>query len=104
MLRVFVELAVDSEVAKRPNLKGKADPNTTLAKRLKELAGDMKAKAEIDSDLHKAVIRIADTRGIMAANTQTFNQFLHNRYVHPVPSELRTAWDELQPFMEKVLS
>ena len=104
MLRVFVELAIDSEIAKRTHLKGKADPNTTLAKRLKELAADMMSRNEMDQDLHKAVIRIADTRGIMAANTSTFNQFIHNRYVHPVPSELRTAWDELQPFMEKVLS
>jgi hypothetical protein len=103
MLRVFVELSVDHEIANRPHLKGKADPNTTLAKRIKELAADMRANKEIDEDLYKAVLRIADTRGMMAASTVTFNQFVHNKYVHPLPSELRTAWDELQPFMEKVL-
>jgi hypothetical protein len=103
-LRVFVELSIDHEIAKRPALTGKADPNTNLAKRLKEIASDMKAKGEIDDDLHKAVVRIADTRGVMAASTVTFNQFVHNKYVHPLPSELRTAWDELQPFMEKVLA
>ena len=102
-LRVFVELSVDHEISKRPHLKGKADPNTSLAKRLKELAADMKSNGEIDQDLHKAVVRIADARGVMAASTMTFNQFVHNKYVHPLPSELRTAWDELQPFMEKVL-
>jgi len=101
-LRVFVELAVDHEVTKRPHLAGKADPVTTLAKRLKELATDMKSKGEIEEDLRKAVTRIADGRG-MAASTMTFNQFVHNKYVHPTPSDLRTAWDELQPFMEKVL-
>jgi hypothetical protein len=103
-LRVFVELSVDHEISKRPQLTGKADPNTTLAKRLKELASDMRSKNEIDEDLHKAVIRIADARGVMAASTMTFNQFVHNKYVHPLPSELRMAWDELQPFMEKVLA
>lgn len=101
-LRVFVELAVDHEITKRPHLAGKADPATTLAKRLKELATDMKSKGEIEYDLRRAVTRIADGRG-MAASTMTFNQFVHNRFVHPTPSELRTAWDELQPFMEKVL-
>jgi hypothetical protein len=103
-LRVFVELSVDHEISNRPYLTGKADPATTLAKRLKELASDMRSKNEIDEDLKKAVIRIADARGVMAASTMTFNQFVHNKYVHPIPSELRMAWDELQPFMEKVLA
>ena len=104
MLRVFVELAVDQEISKRGHLKGKADPNTTLAKRLKELAGDMETSGDIENDLKRAVARIADNaRGNLAANTMTLNQFVHNRYVHPQPNELRTAWDELQPFMEAVL-
>jgi hypothetical protein len=103
-LRVFVEQSVDHQISKRPHLKGKTAPNTTLAKRLKELADDMKANSEIDEDLHKAVYRIADARGVMAASTITFNQYVHNKYVYPLPSELRTAWDELQPFMEKVLT
>ena len=63
----------------------------------------MKANGEIDEDLRKAVYRIADTKGVMAASTATFNQYVHNKYVYPFPSELRMAWDELQPFMEKVL-
>ena len=95
---------MDHEISRRPHLTGKADPNTTLAKRLKELAADMRSKNEIDDDLKKAVIRIADAKGMMAASTMTFNQFVHNKYVHPLPSELRMAWDELQPFMEKVLA
>lgn len=103
-LRVFVELGIDHEIGRRAHLKGKADPNTTLAKRLKELASDMKMRGEIDEDLYKAVVRIADGKGVMATSTMTFNQYVHNRYVHPIPSELRTQWDELQPFMEKVLS
>jgi hypothetical protein len=103
-LRVFVELSIDYEISKRPQLVGKADPNSNLAKRLKELASDMKTNGEIDDDLYKAVVRIADTKGIMAASATTFNQFVHNRYVHPSPSELRTAWDELQPFLEQVMN
>lgn len=103
-LRVFVELSIDHEIARRPQLKGKTAPNTTLAKRLKELADDMKAAGEIDDDLRRAVVKIADGKGPVAASTMTFNQYVHNPYVHPVPSELRTAWDELQPFMERVLA
>jgi hypothetical protein len=39
---------------------------------------------------------------LLAASVKTFHSYVHSRYFSPVASELRTAWDDLQPFMENI--
>lgn len=99
-LRVFVELSVDHYI-KQNNLTvtGKTP---TLAKRLKTVADDLEKKGSIDVQLRRAIHKVADSNYSVAAGTVTFNQYVHNPHVYPTASELRTAWDELQPFIEKL--
>lgn len=78
--------------------------NTNLARRLKTAADDLKQKGEIDAQLRDAVYRIADNPRELAPSAMTFNQYVHNEHVYPRAGELRTAWDELQPFIEKLWS
>lgn len=73
-----------------------------LSKRIKTVADSMVVDGRISEQLKKAVYKVADSQHTIAASTTTFNQYVHNRYVHPKPSEVRTAWDELQPFPEQV--
>jgi hypothetical protein len=98
-LRVFVELSVDHYVQSKGLAGKQTDP---LAKKMKTVAGDLRRKGLINQQLEMAIRRVADGSMLLAASTVTFNQFVHNRYVYPKPTELRSAWDELQPFMEKV--
>ena len=74
--------------------------NSTLSKRLKSCADDLQSRGKVSAQLKKAVYKIADSQHVLAASTTAFNQYVHNQYVFPKPSELRTAWDELQPFLE----
>lgn len=98
LLRVFLELSVDHELEQRNLLEPiKNDP---LAKRLKALSADMRSKGRISQELDRAIGKVANSQNM--TSTTTFNQFVHNKYVFPKPSELRTSWDELQPFLEKV--
>lgn len=98
LFRVFLELSVDHELDQLNLL----DPikNDPLAKRMKTLSADMKKKGRISDQLDKAISKVANSQNM--TSTTTFNQFVHNRYVFPKPSELRTHWDELQPFLETV--
>lgn len=102
LLRVFLELSVDNEIEKDGLMTETERAKTPLSKRLKTVADQMHDDERITDQLRKAVYKVADSQHTLAASTVTFNQFVHNKYVHPKPSEVRTAWDELQPFLQEV--
>lgn len=99
VLRVFVELSVDHHISAENVMQEDERRRTPLAKRLKELASHLRAGSRIDEQLERAIIKVADGVGLLSASTVTFNQYVHNSFVYPHPSELRAAWDELEPFM-----
>lgn len=102
LLRVFLELSVDHYLEQHSVMTEAVRRNQGLAKRLKEVADHLAERGVIQEALKKAVTKVADGQHTIAASVTTFNQYVHNEYVHPKPSEIQTAWDELQPFLEKV--
>lgn len=102
LLRVFLELSVDHYLEQHHVMAESIRRNTVLAKRLKAVADDLHKKNAIPDALRKAVTKVADSQHTIAASVTAFNQYVHNEYVYPKPSEIQTAWDELQPFLEKV--
>ncbi len=102
LLRVFVELSIDNYITENSLMSEEEQRSQNLAKRLKNVAADLRSKSKIDSQLEIAAQKIADGKFVLAASTITFNQYVHNQYVFPKATELRVAWDELQPFMEKL--
>ncbi len=102
-LRVFVELSTDDYIEKHKLI---PDPdkrsNTSLARKLKLVSDQLLKLGQIEPELKDAVHSIADNKHTISASTQNFNQYVHNKFVYPKSHELITAWDELQPFMEKL--
>lgn len=101
-LRVFVELSVDHHVGLHSLMTEEARRTSPLAKRMKELAKYLRANGRINEQLEKAIIKIADGAGMFSASTTTFNQYVHNPFAYPQATELRVAWDELEPFMQAI--
>jgi hypothetical protein len=100
LLRVFVELSVD-EYIKSNSVPLTAKPSDiNLALKIKQTATHLQSAGKIDKGLVSAMRKVADGSRVLAASTVTFNQYVHSTYVHPQPIDLRSAWDELQPFME----
>ncbi len=103
LLRVFLELSIDHSLDTFKVMAEAQRRNQPLAARLKSLARYLKQKGSISEQLEKAVIAIADrSTGPLAASTTTMNQYVHNPHVHPTSSELRAAWDQLQPLIEAI--
>jgi hypothetical protein len=98
--RVFVELSVDHYISEKQLMTDNELRNAALAKRIKIAADNLLSEGIINSQFRDAIYGVADRRGELAASLITFNQYVHNEFVHPRASELRTAWDELQPFIE----
>lgn len=102
MLRVFVELSVDHYIEQNKLLTNDERRNTKLAKCLKVVADDLKSKGKIDTFLETAIYKIAEDKFVLSATATTFNQYVHNQYTFPKPVDLKAAWDELNPLMERL--
>lgn len=102
LLRVFLELSVDDYITNHKVMPSAERANAALAKRMKAVATNLHARGKIDKQLMQAITKIADGQHTIAASVTAFHQYVHNQYVYPKPSELRTSWDELRPFLEAV--
>lgn len=97
-LRVFVELTVDHHAVANSLITDQQLMSTPLAGKLKTLVDFLHSSGMIDIQLKRAIHKVADGGGRLS--TVTFNQYVHNQFAHPTASELRTSWDELEPFMK----
>jgi len=102
LFRVFIELSVDHYITLESLMSEKQQHNLALAKRLKTVAHHMVKEKKIQSALEKAIRKVADSSQLLAPSTITFNQYVHNKYVIPSPLDLRSVWDELQPFLQAI--
>lgn len=102
LFRVFVELSVDDYIGRHQLMTEDVRRNTPLAKRMKTVNDHLYDANAIPKGLHTAVEQVANTQHGLAAGVVTMNQYVHNGYAFPKPSEIRTSWDELQPFLEAI--
>ncbi|GAA3433382.1 hypothetical protein [Kutzneria kofuensis] len=102
LLRVFVELSVDEYLIRESVMTEDERRNTALAKRMKSAAEHMRTAGKIGEQLEKSVIKVTEGKSPFSISTTTLNQYVHNPYVFPRPSEIRTCWDELQPFIQQI--
>lgn len=101
-IRVFVEASVDHYLDQNSVAVNSRSKGPSLAQRIRTVADDLKKKGRINEDQRLLVYRMAKDHYSLAAGAQTFNQYVHNPHFHPKASELRSAWDELQTFIEKL--
>lgn len=99
LLRVFVELSVDTYVEK---------------KKLPKLSSDSKLQLKIngvaDHLEYSGIIHKQELKGIRASSgnihhmlsANTFNAYVHNKSFNPVASDLKTNWDNIQMFIEAI--
>lgn len=102
LLRVFLELTVDDYLELHSLMNETERRDLPLAKRMKVVNADLHKQGDISKSLFDAIEKVANSQHGLAAGVRTFNQYVHNKYSYPKPSELRTSWDELQPFLEAI--
>ncbi|HKI50487.1 MAG TPA: hypothetical protein VJ995_00295 [Geothermobacteraceae bacterium] len=99
LFRVFWELSLDDFVEKKrlPNI----DSNTSLPKKMEAVATYFKTNKILGEDqLKPARKAVSDKHSILSVDT--FHAYVHSRHLNPTPLELKLAWDNIQPFMEKL--
>ncbi len=113
LMRVFVEMSVEcyakkhrislfKQTGKTKGAKGKNDAKEmTLRGKLLAVVEYMKAKKVADKhELQGMVALINDRNSFMSV--EGWHGYVHNRHFNPIPSVLKTNWDNIQPFMMKI--
>jgi hypothetical protein len=107
MLRVFIELSVDHYLETTIGLQSigwtqRQLEGSKLSTKLKEAADYMEQNNIMT---HKELIPVkkaADTQTLLLAAITTLHSYIHNRHASPLSSEIKTTWDDWEPFLGKI--
>ena len=101
LFRVFLELSVDVYLAKFvPSL----PERTALAKKIRAAKDDLLTRKKIASKQANTVEKTAQGGSFLGASIDTMHEYVHNPFMSPAPSDLRSEWDSLQPFIAALWS
>lgn len=101
LFRVTLELGIDRYVDKEGL---SIHQGATLASKLKEIAKHFENSGIMTDKELIPVRRAADKGHLLNTSVKTFNEYVHNRHLIPDSHSLRTAWDNLGPFLAKLLA
>jgi hypothetical protein len=101
LFRVFIELSVDDYISRNPAefKKRPEDTSYKLNQKLIDVADHLKAIHNLSEHQSRAVRHAAQADNFMAVSVNVLNQYVHNPYFKPALDDLRSAWDNLQPFI-----
>jgi len=96
--RVFIELSVDTFVEKHGL---KASINDKLSNKISKVSEYLKKEKLLTKDELKPInTAVSSPNSIFSVNT--FNAYVHNKHFNPIDSDLKTTWDNIEPFITKL--
>lgn len=100
LFRVFLELTAD-EYIDRAELTA-VNIDSRLPAKLNAVTSDLVQSALLSDQEAQPVRRAAQASSYEGIGTLLMNQWIHNRYMFPSASELRTGWDNFQPWFRAI--
>lgn len=99
LLRVFIEQSVDAFIDeyKLP----KVNKDNKLRVKIEAVAKYLEGNSLLNKYELKP-IRTAASNPHSILSVDTFNAYVHNRHLAPIPNDLKTAWDNMQKFVETI--
>ncbi|MDD2300559.1 MAG: hypothetical protein PHU69_13115 [Fermentimonas sp.] len=99
LFRVFIELSADCYI-NRNNLNG-VNENSKLSKKIEAISDDFESKSLMNqNELRSARLMVSSS--IQTQSIKTFHSYVHNKDITPSSVDLKSAWDDMWPFIENV--
>jgi hypothetical protein len=102
LLRVFLELSADAVIDKSKVMTDRQLSGSKLRDKLVLVADYLKSQGKLSEEQVKTVKKAAADQHLIYASVTTFNQYVHNQSFSASPTDLRTAWDNLQFLFESI--
>jgi hypothetical protein len=102
LFRVFIELSIDAFIsAKRSKLFQGIKKMTSLREKIEKVIEYYKS-SNIMLDEQLKAIKVAVQNDHDIVSIDTFNSYVHNRHYNPDSGILKTSWNNMQSFIEKI--
>ncbi|NOT04744.1 MAG: hypothetical protein HOP27_09125 [Anaerolineales bacterium] len=102
MFRVFLELSLDHYLEETIKWSDAQIDNSGLAQKLIAVATDFEKKQKMNSQQLAPIRKAAGGQTLLVASIKTLHSYVHNKYFSPIPSELKTAWDDMATFVSNL--
>jgi len=102
LLRVFLELSLDHYLEETIKWPEQQVENSTLSQKLTAVANDLERKQIMSPKQLAPIRKAAGGQTLLVASIKTLHGYVHNKYFSPIPSELRTTWDDIALFITKL--
>jgi hypothetical protein len=97
LFRVFLECSADYYIEKN---KIQVSEQTKLYDKLNKVANDLKKRKLADDKDLKSIRRVAQKDNKSFLSVTTFHDFVHDHKTSPIPTELKTYWDNIENFFQ----
>lgn len=102
MTRVFLELSLDHYLENKDGWSETQINGTNLQKKILATIKVFEKDKILTSGQLAPVRTCANKQSILGPTYKTLHEFIHNYHHAPIPTELRTLWDNLQLFFQKL--
>ncbi len=97
LFRVFIELSADCYISK--NNVASVNAESKLNKKIEAIAADLESKSIMTLNELRAARQMVSSP-TQNSSIKTFHSYVHNKDVTPSATDLKSAWDDLWPFIE----
>lgn len=96
LFRVFIELSADFYISRNNITEAN---NYTLSKKINVVGSDLKGKKKL-TEKEFCIAKKMTSNPTQIGSVNVFHSYVHNINHMPIPSDLKTAWDNLWPFID----
>lgn len=102
LLRVFLELSSDAVIQKNKLMTEQQLSGSKLRDKLLKVADHLNNQGKLTDQQVKVIKKTATDQHLIYSSVTTLHQYVHNQNFSASPTDLRTAWDNLQFFFEAI--
>jgi hypothetical protein len=101
LFRVFIELSMDCFISRNSVADSKINVDSKLSAKINAVADYFEANKILTKNELRAIRQMTASKN-QTQSIKTFHSYVHNKDVTPSSYDLKSAWDDIWPFIEKV--